>query len=141
MIEIDEQSKNNAKGFIFLEILASLVILSLMAVYMLSAYLPAAKWLNVTRQKMAATYYALAVMEFYREEGISSSLADGEEKEIPIFNEYIDDSFNLSGQIAFCPAGIAGLYHARVVVFWDENDRSRSLQLHSFLSEAGGADG
>lgn len=130
---------DNTKGFLLLEVLASLAIVSLIAVNMLGAFLPAAKWLDYARKKTVATYFALAVIEFYREEGAAFYLANGEEREFVVTSDWLnftDDS--LAARITFCGSKVDDLYHIKVDIFWGDNDKS--LQILSYLDKVGRAD-
>lgn len=126
----------NETGLTLIEVLASLVLLSLITVGITAIFTPAASWISKARWETAASNYAVAVLEELRSD--RSKIVEGNS------GKTAQELFPASG---YPWAGMSdtitrlehqdppynNLYDITVTITWREGTRPRSLQISTII--------
>ncbi len=129
-------TNNDETGLTLIEVLASLVLLSLMTVSILSAFTPAASWIGKARRETTASNYAAAILEDLRADRSKIDNSNVGKTAQELFPAYgypwagmMDEITRLECQ----NPPYNNLYNITVTVSWLEGTKTRSLEISTMI--------
>ena len=127
--------KNNQKGLSLIEVLASLVLLSLLACGMLVIFSPAARWIVGARHETTAVYFAAAILENLRWERTKIDPLNSGKNAQEIGLNVASSAPGMVGEISLMQAMpyYPNLYDVMVTVTWMEGKVPRSLSMSTII--------
>ncbi|MDD4170614.1 MAG: prepilin-type N-terminal cleavage/methylation domain-containing protein [Syntrophomonas sp.] len=130
-----DAQKNNEIGQTLIEILAALVLLSLLAGSILAVFSPVAHWMTEARQQTTAVNYAASILESLRSEPekLDESNAGKSAQELGLSCASL--SPDLTNEITRLEplAAYPNLYDVMVTVEWAQGGENISLQLSTII--------
>ncbi|MCX5780430.1 MAG: hypothetical protein NTV45_06355 [Firmicutes bacterium] len=135
MRQDQDQKKSNQQGLSLIEVLASLVQLSLLAFIILAIFSPAARWIAAARQETTAVYFAAGILENLRSEpGRLDPVHTGQTaQEMGLAVGYpgcgmMDEISRMQAQAAY-----PNLYDVTVTIAWPRGTETQSISLSTVI--------
>ncbi|MDD3364776.1 MAG: prepilin-type N-terminal cleavage/methylation domain-containing protein [Syntrophomonas sp.] len=128
----------NETGLTLIEVLASLVLLSLMTVSIMSAFTPAASWINKARRETTASNYAAAILEDLRSDRNKINNSNAGKSARDLFPAYGYPWAGMTDEITRLERQnppYSNLYDVTVTVSWSEGTKTRSLQISTMIKK------
>jgi len=123
----------NEKGLTLIEVLVSLVLLSLLTVSILGIFTPTARWIAIARQETTASNYASAVLEDLREE---RNYIDNKD-DVPVEEFLSDHNYPSQEMDAYITmkkiSSFENLYNITVTVNRSGDTESHILQMSTIM--------
>lgn len=127
--------KHAQQGLSLIEVLASLVLLSLLALTGLAIFSPVARWISAARHETSAVYLAAAILENLRSERekIDPVNAGRNAQEIGLTG--VCPASGMVDEISLIRAQAAcdDLYDVMVTITWPEGNATKSLSLSTVI--------
>jgi prepilin-type N-terminal cleavage/methylation domain-containing protein len=138
----DNRYKNNYQGMTLIEVLAALILLSILAVTLVGIFTPTASWIYGARKETTACNYAAAVLEDLRSN--RAVLASGVTRQTPSSLSLDETEY----KPADCPTMQAyismssrtestAIFDIAVTVEWTEGSQTRSMKLMTIMRTMG----
>jgi prepilin-type N-terminal cleavage/methylation domain-containing protein len=130
-----DQKKYDQQGLSLIEVLASLVLLSLLAFSMLAIFSPVARWINAARHETTAVHYAAAILENLRSEREKIDPVNAGQTAQEIGLASVCPANGMVAEISLIQAQAAypNLYDVQVTVTWTEGTVTQSLSLSTVI--------
>ena len=127
--------KNYQKGLCLIEVLASLVLLSLLAFGMLAIFSPTARWIAGARHETTAVYFAAAILEDLRLERTKIDPLNSGKNVQEMGLGMVCPVSGMAGEISLMQAlpYYPNLYDVTVTVTWIEGAVPRSLSMSTVI--------
>ncbi|PKM78582.1 MAG: hypothetical protein CVU90_00875 [Firmicutes bacterium HGW-Firmicutes-15] len=129
---------NNETGLTLIEVLASLVLLSLMIVSILAGFTPAASWISKARRETTASNYATAILEDLRSDRSKIDNSNAGKTAQDLFPSYGYPWAGMKDKVTRLErqnAPFNNLYDITVTISWLEGNETRSLKMSTMIKK------
>lgn len=130
--------KNDEFGLTLIEVLASLVLLSLMSVSILAIFTPASSWISKARRETTASNYASSILEDLRSDRSKIDNNNAGKTAQDLFPAYGYPWAGMTDSITRLERQnppYNNLYDITVTVSWLEGTETRSLQISTMIKK------
>lgn len=135
MLGSRDEKEGSQSGLTLIEVLAALLLLSLVSLSIPAIFGPAAQWISKARLETTAVNYAASILDELRSErGKINEFNNGktaEELDLVCESPYP----GMTGQITQMQpqASLPNLYDVRVTVSWSQGGQTHNLQLSTVI--------